>query len=568
MTPLHEAVLLDYSPDIVQYWVERSELDVCNYFGQTPLHLAATHRPEVLSLLIQAGHDVNTIDNYNHTPLEYAAAAAGGNFEGQCTAALVKAGIEMEPDKELVHRLWPPLISLAMEYGDVSTVTKGLRKLKQSGLSSLAQILAQVALSKFMQDDEKTSEGSSVNQTALDDIIREMPYKSLELGVLESGDEETVYASLLQFVTCGSHIKTLKKYGFAIRNYTNGKGQNAFCIIETPTQTSPMPAYPGIIDAMLTCGVDPNHKDVRDHTPLYHVLGTSRTEGELAIRYLPLKPLFEASSILLRSGVDPSVRDNCKCSCSPEGCLPAAALNATGKHWALGMGLGRRLPLWTLEYLHMLEEYHPLSAAHESLLAIIRKAKHEELGMTHLCCQRMGEYQEDAEPLDVEDADEILEEEDDFVQILEQEIASHSANTYEELMVVWFSQIKEFLHLDLSDNHAVTSLAENICFYALDLEMLRQDTSWLFTTNSNSERDRWYKRRRDRLFQLIGVLSIPEEIISDEYRELTTSLYTALNYDEAEHERLVDRFMLEARSEDTTTGEGHQMEVKTAASSD
>ncbi|BCS21477.1 ankyrin repeat domain-containing protein [Aspergillus puulaauensis] len=79
LTPLHQAVLQQSVKTVVSL-ISQSTAGVNekNFLGQTPLHLA-TPSLELVTLLYEAGHDINALDRSGATPLIYAGAM--GNAE-------------------------------------------------------------------------------------------------------------------------------------------------------------------------------------------------------------------------------------------------------------------------------------------------------------------------------------------------------------------------------------------------------------------------------------------------------------------------------------------------------
>jgi hypothetical protein len=94
-------------------------------------------------------------------------------------------------------------------------------------------------------------------------------------------------------------------------------------------------------------------------------------------------------------------------------------------------------------------EHRGTSEAKTILLSFIRKAKFDEMEMTHVCCSRDKSYfspRSFRKPsMPDEDIDEILDEESEFIEILENEMALSSAKVYETLLDDWILQIKASL---------------------------------------------------------------------------------------------------------------------------
>ena len=91
MTALHLAAWFDKSGSGVRALVEAgAEINALNNFQETPLHLAANWNPAAVPILLAANAEVNLLDINNDSPLLYAA----GNNQPECVVALCKAGAD------------------------------------------------------------------------------------------------------------------------------------------------------------------------------------------------------------------------------------------------------------------------------------------------------------------------------------------------------------------------------------------------------------------------------------------------------------------------------------------
>jgi hypothetical protein len=105
------------------------------------------------------------------------------------------------------------------------------------------------------------------------------------------------------------------------------------------------------------------------------------------------------------------------------------------------------VPMWSLEWLTLILKYRNVTEARVIVLSFIRRAKFDELGMTHVCCSRhRGHFSprnfRGQAPIPDEDIDAILEEEFEFIDMLQEEMALSSAKPYEELLDEWIQHIK------------------------------------------------------------------------------------------------------------------------------
>lgn len=128
--------------------------------------------------------------------------------------------------------------------------------------------------------------------------------------------------------------------------------------------------------------------------------------------------------ILVQADADHQVRDSCRCPCSPSGCSPLSVIQHQAMLCAPDSYLGRPyyhlLPLQILDWMLLVWEYRGIKAARTCLLEELRARKHLQLGMTHVCCWSSwnGERFDGERFLAKEERLEILEEESDFVTIL------------------------------------------------------------------------------------------------------------------------------------------------------
>ncbi|KAL6870136.1 hypothetical protein ACO1O0_001471 [Amphichorda felina] len=146
--------------------------------------------------------------------------------------------------------------------------------------------------------------------------------------------------------------------------------------------------------------------------------------------------------------------------------------------------------------------------------------------------------------MDDNDINEILEEEAEFIDILEQEMGEISEKGYEELMAYWFSQIYKALgrcaggcilpndwetrthSLDHENDRYVErepvrissaqKVHHDLVAYISELEKIYQsDDAYNCSVSMWAEtKDKWYTTRRDRLLQLLAALEIgPDEFV-------------------------------------------------------
>lgn len=107
-----------------------------------------------------------------------------------------------------------------------------------------------------------------------------------------------------------------------------------------------------------------------------------------------------------------------------------------------------------LEWLSLIEQHRGDAEARATLVSVIRELKHEELGMTHVCCNMSKDG------LDRDTALEILEEESEFVELLDREMSELEDLDFEALLQVWFGLLRVVYGREPADNSRQERLDE------------------------------------------------------------------------------------------------------------
>jgi ankyrin repeat protein len=419
MAPLHEAVLLG-SLESVNKWIPGSDKNERNFLGQTPIHLAISNLRHLLAL-VNAGHDVDAADNYGITPLMYAAAA---NLE-ECLITLLEAGANPTLRDTRYQRTF-------MEYaairGHWNLILKSLCWIEAVVEKKIAESWAQYAAILYY--------------VVYPDYLRkrEVPFQQLlaKCGsvnfTFDDRDKGLQNNSLLHYVRSIKDVEVLLEHGFTLINHVNSTGQHALISVVLDQRE------PGVVRRLLGAGAAVDLRDNLHHTTLYYVLDRLQTAHENTIW-----ETMDSLRTLLTSGADVLCRDSCRCPCLPNGCLPSAVL----RYSVCERFFSARVPVWSLEWLSLVLKHRGTSEAKTILLSFIQKAKFDEMGMTHVCCSRgRGLFSSrlfQKPSMSDEDIDEILDEESEFVEILENEMVLSSAKVYETLLDDWILQIKASL---------------------------------------------------------------------------------------------------------------------------
>ena len=251
-------------------------------------------------------------------------------------------------------------------------------------------------------------------------------------------DENMQEDTLLHRVRTVSDAEALLENQFRLINHRNSAGQSALMTLSVGSQRT------GITRKLLEEGADLNLRDSQGRQPIHYVL-SELGDGRRAYR---LKETLHLLNIYLAHGADVLAGDGCRCLCSPNGgCYPTAPLGRVGSSTFTGF----HLPIWSFEWLSMLLEHRGEIEAKPVLLSFNRRAKYDQLGMAHVCCQReptiwgKPSFLFKKEKLSSEEIKNILEQELGSCQTLEREMAQITDRDYEFLLDYWISQINDIL---------------------------------------------------------------------------------------------------------------------------
>ncbi|KAH0424333.1 nacht and ankyrin domain protein [Colletotrichum camelliae] len=504
MTPLHEAVLFG-SPQSVKKWTERSKPDEKNFLGQTPLHLAV-YKPEYLTVLIESGHDVDVPDNYGITPLMYAAAT---NQE-EAFYILISAHADLTAVDSRFHRTF---FGYAVARRNWCLIYNLLLAIKQSAEKEVAEswvraatINARLAVPDFDYD----------NQISL----RHFLALCQDVNFTYDNGEDRRNNCLLHDIKTVSDLEALIDNGFKMINHVNSLGQHALINAAKRHDVA-------MTSRLLELGAEVNLEDNQQRTAIGHALRGLNTSDVSRIC-----STMDVVRVLL-----------------------AADANVLGCSDRFGWGL--HFPIWTLEWLNLVHEHHGVEAAREVVLSLIRETTHEDLEMTHVCC----EFQLDECPIGIilgskkseDDVDEIIEEEQEFADILNTEMDHRNEEEYEVLLNYWFTLIRNLIrkatrkaagpkkqkpsrmqgpeidykndcfvynsNLDMDQyRNPAPGVQSSVCKYVLwmEHEYHHGQTSQLET----SIREGWYSKRASLLYRLLSIIDITVKSVADRVTKL------------------------------------------------
>lgn len=200
-------------------------------------------------------------------------------------------------------------------------------------------------------------------------------------------------------------------------------------------------------------GTDVNYQDGRGRPLIFSLLANvARTRDSLsyAVHGEESRNRLRGLRIFLTKGANPFLADNCRCPCAPSGCSSAAVFRLCSHP-------GNRpetTALEVIEWLSIIDEFYGQEEARAVLLSLVRRLKFDEMDMTHVCCHggrglsgRFCKTKSGAskggtlkakdktveDGISEEDRNEILEEEVEFIQLLDEEMDALSFKSFAEL---------------------------------------------------------------------------------------------------------------------------------------
>jgi hypothetical protein len=148
----------------------------------------------------------------------------------------------------------------------------------------------------------------------------------------------------------------------------------------------------------------------------------------------------------LARGADVFLSDSCDCPClDGNGCHTSSAFDFGFNFDLYGSRTGF---VWAFEWLSIVEEFRGLEASKLMLLSFLRRTQSDMIGITHFCCHRgRGVRVRDyglfrPRVLSNEDIREILDEKEEFLEILEEDMQSWKHQSLDSLRSQWMVLLK------------------------------------------------------------------------------------------------------------------------------
>lgn len=399
------------------------------FLGQTALHLAVDNI-ELVRCVLHAGHAIEVTDKWGATPLMYASARG----RTDTVELLISQGANLITASGIENR---DFLDFALFRGHHKLAIQALEKIKSEYGQETFEVFTLRALLKLIGVSRHEWEGSSW-EYSFDFLARNCGNINFTFGDSYHGTERN---NFMHYVKSPSDAKTLIELGYHGFAQANSKGELAtHALVETRNA-----------DLLRICfdnGADVDHQDGDHHTVLLKCISNINSSSWLTW------DVVETIRACLEHGADIFVGDQCQCSCAPDGCSITSAFSMSFD-WNR---LTKPGPVWTLEWLSLVQEYRGPEALRKTLLQFLRRAAADDIGVTHLCCHRGHGFDPAAQwrlsetyPVPPEDAVEILEEEEELVLTLEEEVLLFASESVEQLMSRWIRSLadshKKYLQL-------------------------------------------------------------------------------------------------------------------------
>ncbi|KAF4972880.1 hypothetical protein FSARC_651 [Fusarium sarcochroum] len=417
-TYLHN-VLLNGSLDSATHWLHRSQPleDNVNFLGQTPLHIVAANL-ELCRLVLDAGHDINATDNLGVTPLMYAAAM------GQTGVAKLLISRGANPGLMDSKMKWM-FLDYAFFCGHWDLALDALMVIQSLVDSKTFQLFVQYTIRSALIHRINSTE----RMEFLPRFIRlcdDINFRFTDHGIKDN--------NLMHYACNIEMASTLVQCGFQSFNQRNSEGKLAInSLFKCPDAR--------VIKLCLEKGTDVANVGQDGRTLLFDLLpGLAVSSGWLTW------DVVDAIRLCLRAGADPFATDDCICPCSPEGCHISSIfrLQFSSCYFFDPMPSS----VWAFEFVSLLEEYCGIQAAEKLLLSLLRRIKCDQaqISIAHVCCHRgqgIGKTFSKFGHLEGEDIKEILDEESEFIDVLDTEMERLTSFTFPMLRAEFMAILRE-----------------------------------------------------------------------------------------------------------------------------
>jgi hypothetical protein len=417
-TPLQDAVLCGAASTVQRLLPKITDLDSHrNFLGQTSLHLAVCN-PPIITLILDAGHDLDTTDRWGIIPLMYAAALG----VSEVVKLLIIKGANITTRATRWNR---DFMHYASVRGHWDLILESLDTIRSYYVEKTFQQYVYKAILHLVSKDTWLGDSKIKYYESLLKLCVDVNFTFDDL------DRRTKDNNLLHYVETDSELHALLRHGFHGFNTPNSDGElPIFSIVD---HTLDFNLFRSCIDN----GTDIHHIDHSDRTIIFKLL------PRLHMLEFTTWDTIDSIKLCLHQGLDIFHADSCRCPCSNNGCHASAAFNINFTPTFL-----RNQPdfIWAFEWLSMVEEFCGYEASKKMLLSFIRRVRFDMLKMTHICCHRgkgLGSsWVFDSQP-NFSDIGKILDEEQSMIEALETEMQSHTSESLDTLKCLWMEILKE-----------------------------------------------------------------------------------------------------------------------------
>lgn len=438
MSPLHSA-LLTGDQHSVRFWLSRTHnIDYNkNFIGQTPLHLSIMD-PEHFNIILSAVEDVDLLDHWGLTPLMYAA--------GVGSVDIAKCLIKRGANPFLRSAYKDTFITIAYRRGHWNLVVEILLYCKKRLSTKYFQSLVEHALCSF----EFCSISATLKETQTNTHLRRL------LSFCEDINFQVFNLRLFHRIRTLKQAEILVELGFSLFDQSADDGGLLLHSLARNNELS-------LFEFCLKRTHKVDQVDKNGDTVL----------SILAKKLQPTAYNREIRRLIhscIAAGANIFRTDECRCHCSPKGCSYASNFNPSFDSrkdtWARLLLVSPSDVASFLEWADIMYYHSGPSAAYNFILSCIQRLKFDALDMTHVCCHRGQNNTYDTRrsaELDKEDVDEILDEESEFIKILEEEMSLLRSSTQlpEELIYAWAVLFMQ--GYDINDEEITTSKKTRPC---------------------------------------------------------------------------------------------------------
>ncbi|KAJ5884772.1 hypothetical protein N7495_009282 [Penicillium taxi] len=496
-----------------------------NFLGQTPLHLALVD-PEVFLLILDTDHQLDVIDNWGITPLMYASAMGDTN----AVDLLIKKGANILTCDTHWNR---DFLKYAFSRGHWNVVCQALDTIQKSYGRQVFQHYVCNALLNTLYNDTISMVSRSSHFEYLVELCDDVNFE------FRDDHERTDCNNLLHYVRDQKEFEALTRRGFRYLNKPNSEGKLANFSITSRVSNADLTRL------CLENGTDVNHIDHDGRSIFFQIV------PQLTQLAYTTWDTHDSIKLCLAWNLDVFISDCCKCACSTDGCNSTAAFDIQFKP-----SIFTNLPkfVWAFEWLSLVEEYRGHDAAKVILLSFLRRTLSDMLEITHTCCHRGKGIKSKfsimcQSKLTPEDVEEILDEEQEFIDILEKEMQGYNSKSLSVLRSEWMVLLKQSydeslkklekerrgyknqrsrLEIDYKNDkyydviyvgHDFSfNLARSMAEYAFWLQHECSRTA--MHQGKLPVRDGWYEKRISWFVEMIDIMKVPAQEIEKEIKKI------------------------------------------------